>query len=416
VIGWMLYAVAAAAALGSLGLLAERGLSLLGRPVRWTWLLAMLASVTWPFVSGPILGAGGGFAGDALTPAPAASAGTGWRTVTADYAAAVPDTLLLGVWALASAALFVVLLLSAEALRGDERRWRRATVAGERVFLSPGLGPAVIGTLRPRIVIPAWVLELDQSQQRLIVLHERAHVRSGDSRLLTAVLVLLVLLPWCLPLWWQLHRLRLAVEMDCDRRLLHAGAPAHDYAQLLLAVARQRRRVALPLAAMASSKAALRRRIRMIVARPSPGSERLALALLTLAALLPVAAVAVAAPPPPPPSAAALIASLRYPPPPVNPDGLLPGDPGGARVAAELLAHHGAAIAAGLPEGSVVWFVVDRAGTVVRTGIERGTDREVEARVRARYPGEASGRFALGFEGTFAGVGAARVLWLMAAR
>lgn len=412
--GWVLYAVAAAAALGALGLLAEWRFSLRERPVRWTWLIVMLASVAWPFISGRVLGAGRGFAGGALTPAAAASEGPGWRMVPVELAAAVPDALLLGGWALASAALLVVLLLSAEALRGDQRRWRRATVAGERVFLSAGLGPAVIGTLRPRIVVPAWVLELDERQQRLIVLHEREHVRAGDSRLLAAGLGLLVLLPWCVPLWWQLHRLRLAVETDCDRRLLRTGAPAGDYAKLLLAVARQRRRVVLPLAALAPSKAALKRRIRMIVARPSPGSERLALALLTLAALLPLVAVAV--PAPPPPSATALIASLRYAPPPVNADGSLPGDPGDARLAAELLAHHGAAMAAGLPEGSVVWFVVDRAGTVVRTGIERGSDREVEARVRARYPAEASGRFALGFEGEFAGAGTARVLWLLAAR
>jgi bla regulator protein blaR1 len=413
--GWMLYAVAAAAALGAIGLLAERALALLGRPARWTWLLAMVASVAWPFVSSRVQGGdAGGSAGGALSPVTGVSAAQGWALFPADQAVAVSDALLLGGWALASAALLMVLILSAEALRGDEHRWRRGTVAGERVFLSAGLGPAVIGTMHPRIVIPTWVLELEAGQQRLIVAHEREHVRAGDSRLLAAALVLLVLLPWCPPLWWQLHRLRLAVESDCDRRLLRAGTPADAYATLLLAVASRRRRIVLPLVALAPSRAALARRIRMIVARPAPGGERLARALLLLVALLPLGAAAV--PAPRPPSASAVIAALRPAASPVLPDGSLPGDPGEARLAAALLAHHSAALAAGLPEGSVVWFIVDRAGAVVRTGIESGTAREVEARVRARYPGETPGRFVLGFAGEFDGVGPANVLWMMGVR
>jgi hypothetical protein len=201
---------------------------------------------------------------------------------------------------------------------------------------------------------------------------------------------------------------------DCDRRLLRASTPADAYATLLLAVARRRRRVVLPLAALAPSRAALARRIRLIVARPAPGGERPARALLLLAALLPLGAAAV--PAPRPPSASAVIAALRPAASPVLPDGSLPGDPGEARLAAALLAHHSAALAAGLPEGSVVWFIVDRAGAVVRTGIESGTAREVEARVRARYPGETPGRFVLGFAGEFDGVGPANVLWMMGVR
>ena len=34
----------------------------------------------------------------------------------------------------------------------------------------------------------------------------------------------LILAPWNVALWWQLRRLRLAVEMDCDRRVVAASS------------------------------------------------------------------------------------------------------------------------------------------------------------------------------------------------
>ena len=32
-----------------------------------------------------------------------------------------------------------------------------------------------------------------------------------------------VLMPWNLPLWWQWRRLRFAIEVDCDARVLASG-------------------------------------------------------------------------------------------------------------------------------------------------------------------------------------------------
>ncbi len=44
-------------------------------------------------------------------------------------------------------------------------------------------------------------------------------------------------MPWNLALWWQLRRLCLAVEMDCDNRVLSALGDPNAYGELLLKVA-----------------------------------------------------------------------------------------------------------------------------------------------------------------------------------
>src|SRR2546428_4222727 len=90
-------------------------------------------------------------------------------------------------------------------------------------------GPAVAGLWPPRIVLPEWALRLGDRERRLMLAHEDQHVRAWDPWLLAAAMSLLVLAPWNPVLWWQVRRLRLAVEMGCDARVLahDGGAPAY---------------------------------------------------------------------------------------------------------------------------------------------------------------------------------------------
>ena len=55
--------------------------------------------------------------------------------------------------------------------------------------------------------------------------------------LLGAMAVLVSLAPWNIPLWFQLNRLRLAVEMDCDNRVVSALGNPGAYSELLFKVA-----------------------------------------------------------------------------------------------------------------------------------------------------------------------------------
>ena len=66
----------------------------------------------------------------------------------------------------------------------------------------------------------------------------RGRTSEGARRALLFVASLpLLLAPWNLALWWELRRLCLAVEMDCDNRVVAALGDPNAYGDLLLKVA-----------------------------------------------------------------------------------------------------------------------------------------------------------------------------------
>jgi beta-lactamase regulating signal transducer with metallopeptidase domain len=107
-------------------------------------------------------------------------------------------------------------------------------VLGHTVTVSPDFGPAAVGLLRSRVVLPEWVFELPVEEQRLVLRHEQQHIDAGDHFVLLAGVVMTVLVPWNLGLWWQLRRLRVGMELDCDARVAPRAADRPRYGQLLL--------------------------------------------------------------------------------------------------------------------------------------------------------------------------------------
>ena len=101
------------------------------------------------------------------------------------------------------------------------------------------------------VVLPEWILSLDAPLRALVLRHEEEHRRARDPHLLFAAELLWALMPWNLPLWYQARRLRLAIEMDCDARVLRAHPQTERYGLLMLTIA-QRRGVAPLLATMLS--------------------------------------------------------------------------------------------------------------------------------------------------------------------
>jgi hypothetical protein len=87
-------------------------------------------------------------------------------------------------------------------------------------------------------------------------------------------------MPWNVALWWQVLRLRVAVELDCDARVLQ-NADARSYGDLLLEAARPRRGSSLAGAtAFAERASQLERRIR-VLGRHRVRTSRTARALAT---------------------------------------------------------------------------------------------------------------------------------------
>jgi bla regulator protein BlaR1 len=209
------------------------------RPTRFVWLGAMILTAIWPLFALAML-----HVARTLPGFPSR-----WSTVEPRYvglvALALPDSdaarwleaALLAAWAVASAMLLGQLAMNTMVAH----RWRRslplAVVDGVLVRMSPDAGPALAGLLHMEVVLPTWVRELDTPTQRLVVGHELAHRDARDPWLLWSAAVLTALVPWNPLLWWQAGRLRLAIESDCDARVLRRGARRSEYARLLLHIA-----------------------------------------------------------------------------------------------------------------------------------------------------------------------------------
>lgn len=271
---WMAYSVLVAALLVAGAWAAERALTLYRRPARFAWVVALAGSLLLPAAAlvlpseVPTVAAGRGAPG-----APSAVArvleGLGAR---AGGTGPGLDALLAAGWLLASAVLVIRVVSARRELASKLTCSTRRQVGGAVVHLTSELGPAVTGILQAEVVLPRWLWRLGPRRRRLAVVHEREHLQAGDPWLLAAARLLVVLVPWNAPLWWGLHRLRLAVEADCDRRVLRTGADRRAYGDLLRVGSRRSRRVP-GFAALVERASDLERRIRQMT-RSDPKYRR----------------------------------------------------------------------------------------------------------------------------------------------
>ena len=261
-LAWMFYALIVAAYFALAAYATEWVLRAFRLPARWTWTLAIIGSSLIPLLA---------FLPEANTGSEATVAPLASTAVSQGVSAALEWTATTGtgvnatvvlLWGSASLMLLVVFTWSTVHITRERRSWRVADVAGRSVLVSRTAGPAVVGVGPATIVVPEWVLGLDDDLQRLIIRHEEEHCRARDLWLAVGGIIAIVAFPWNLPLWWQRRRLGLAIEIDCDRRVLENGASVRSYAQLLLASAEQHFTRIHPAAmALAESSTALERRI-----------------------------------------------------------------------------------------------------------------------------------------------------------
>lgn len=241
---WALYLLAVSLLLAGAARAAESALALYRLPVRWVWGLALAASLATPLLFGlaaPPVHTGP--SPDALSTLSLAELPIG--TVEAaspgllDRLAppAAVDRAVGVVWGISACVALLVLALWFLAIAVAPYRWPRRRVDDEDVRIAPAAGPAVFGLLRPSIVVPEWLLGCPSEVRRLALLHEREHVSARDPALLAMGAMLTALTPWNPVSWWMLVRLRAAVELDCDRRVLRRGASVHAYGAMLLGIA-----------------------------------------------------------------------------------------------------------------------------------------------------------------------------------
>jgi TonB-dependent SusC/RagA subfamily outer membrane receptor len=174
-------------------------------------------------------------------------------------------------WLLATIGTLVSVLHMMRKLDRSRRLWPMATMFGHRVRVAKTQGPAVYGVLQPDIVLPSTLLTQAPEDQLLVLAHEHEHRRARDPLLLSATALAVALVPWHPLAWWMASRLRLAIEVDCDARVLRSGASPRRYAELLLTLATHMpsRRSALHALALLDSRRHLERRLLAMTTRPS---------------------------------------------------------------------------------------------------------------------------------------------------
>lgn len=291
-LAWMAYTVTVGTLLSLAAFGAEQVAQARRAPARWIWLLALAVSVALPSampslsIEVPAIATHTGaattvalrqLASPALTPAAWAPRQSAAAVSRIDIDHALKQT-----WMAASACMLAALGGCALYLAWRQRRWTTTRLAGAAVLVSEDVGPAVVGLLRHRIVVPAWLVRAPAQQQRLVIAHEQAHLAAADPQLLTLTLLALVAMPWNLPLWWQWRRLRLAVEVDCDARVLAAGHDLRRYGAALIDVGARHSGFAGSVAAMAASRSSLEHRIALMVRLPARWKRRAAPALAAL--------------------------------------------------------------------------------------------------------------------------------------
>lgn len=294
-LAFMIFSLLASAAIALGVLLLERAAHMRKLPTRWLWVSAMSAMVVvtaLPFTRASVAPVARSTASPAVTtetPLPsAASVASSAVAPVRQTRKPVPailhadvvrqsdpstDVLLLALWALLSVLCLAVLVGSAWRIARMRREWRPAVVAGVPVLVSHDTGPAIVGLVHHGVVIPGWVESLSLPEQRLVLTHEREHVRAGDPLLLWGATLVAVLAPWNLAMWFALRHVKHAIEIDCDARVLRRQPDTHAYCSLLMDVGERTLAGVAPIAALAEPSTLLERRVDAMTSR-SRGSWR----------------------------------------------------------------------------------------------------------------------------------------------
>jgi bla regulator protein BlaR1 len=285
-IAWMLYSVLVATMLATAAGAAQSLARILGYRLRWIWVGAL--GLTTILSAGSALNRLGppeqiGALAASSQSASIRSTNSSWleigsafvgdarRTVTGAIAAverlidhgvsSTATIYVLCTWLSVSIGLAIIFVVVLARVHRARRQWPLSRVQQVRVRISPAFGPVVVGLVRPEIIVPRWLLHRSADEQQLAITHEQEHLRTHDPLVLGLAWIVAIAAPWNPAVWYMVSRLRLAIELDCDARVLRRGVSARAYGSLLIEVAQNASPLTLSALGFAEESSQLYQRI-----------------------------------------------------------------------------------------------------------------------------------------------------------
>lgn len=146
--------------------------------------------------------------------APAAGSAAGSATgVTLDW-----SSVAVAVWLTGVAAMLVLLAWRQHAFIASLGRLSREPGPGRVVRAeATGMGPAILGALWPKLILPRdFEARFDAEERELVLAHERVHLKGGDARI-NGLVALAQCVCWFNPLAHvAAHLMRIDQELACD--------------------------------------------------------------------------------------------------------------------------------------------------------------------------------------------------------
>lgn len=131
--------------------------------------------------------------------------------------------------------------------------------------------PAVIGWLRPVVLLPAMALTgLSEGQLEIVIAHELAHIRRLDSFVNLFQVAAETLLFYHPAVWWVNRKIRAERENCCDDLAVTTCGNAVEYARALATMEEWR---ATPMLAMGANRGSLTARVARLLGMGSLGSR-----------------------------------------------------------------------------------------------------------------------------------------------
>ena len=289
ILGWMMYSML----IGGLAIFAAHALEnaarVVGKPSRWIWFAALVATI------GASLSALYQAVVGAVIFMPKRHGATWLDGPVSTYIRVFNsvehwDMYLSPLLWISSAVTATLFAIAIWRLVQRRRAWHQASVDGHSVLVSEAEGPAIVGFIRSAIVVPKWALAESERVRSLIMAHELEHQRAGDHLLSALTLVATVAQPWNPAVWWIARRLRVALEVDCDARVLRRGSDPRTYGLLLLEAGSRAAGCRMPVPALSRPLSSLEERLQIMTAERRSG--RLRAARLVLIAMIVVATAA----------------------------------------------------------------------------------------------------------------------------